>query len=193
MPRTLAPVRSRAEALALFHANQGLAFHVCNRYLRLTIARRLGRNEVEQVALLALWDAARLHDPALGTFASYAGVAIRRRLRLALDRFAAGEVLPLSSLGDEDGEPFQPVAPDEADSVLAADQSEEVGRLLSRLPQRWARILRMRYGLDDGVPLTFREIAARLGGGRQAAQQLEARALERLRKHVRRSRQPSPV
>ncbi len=64
---------------------------------------------------------------------------------------------------------------------------EQIDRALSTLPAREARILRLRFGLQDGQTYTLEEIGDKFGLTRERIRQLESKALRRLR-HPRRSR-----
>lgn len=68
---------------------------------------------------------------------------------------------------------------------LLKDKLEEV---LSTLSPREARILRLRYGLDDGTSYTLEEVGRKFGLTRERIRQIEGRALRQLR-HPKRSRQ----
>lgn len=66
----------------------------------------------------------------------------------------------------------------------AAEQAETrdlVARALSRLRPREAEVIRLRYGFDDGVELTYEQIAERLDLTRERIRQIEFRALRRIR------------
>lgn len=63
----------------------------------------------------------------------------------------------------------------------AQELSEEVADALDLLPERERDVLRLHYGLDTRQPLTLAEVGTQLGVTRQRAQQIEARALRRLR------------
>ncbi|HMM26982.1 MAG TPA: sigma-70 family RNA polymerase sigma factor [Aggregatilineaceae bacterium] len=58
---------------------------------------------------------------------------------------------------------------------------EHLAQVLSRLPQREAHILRLRYGLFDGETHTLEEVGREIGVTRERVRQLEAQALNRLR------------
>ncbi|MBQ6488702.1 MAG: sigma-70 family RNA polymerase sigma factor [Solobacterium sp.] len=58
---------------------------------------------------------------------------------------------------------------------------ERIREILKELPEREAGILRMRYGLDDGVPKTLEEVGAVYNVTRERVRQLEQRALRRLK------------
>ncbi|MBE7511221.1 MAG: sigma-70 family RNA polymerase sigma factor [Anaerolineales bacterium] len=53
---------------------------------------------------------------------------------------------------------------------------------LSRLPDREAHILKLRYGLEDGEAHTLEEVGKAIGVTRERVRQLEAQAINRLRR-----------
>ena len=55
-----------------------------------------------------------------------------------------------------------------------------IERLLSMLEDREAEILRMRYGLVDGDPMTLKEIGERVNLSRERVRQIENEALKKL-------------
>lgn len=65
---------------------------------------------------------------------------------------------------------------------------EKVEEVLATLPPREARILRLRFGLETGVPYTLEEVGKKFGLTRERIRQIEGKALQRLR-HPRRARQ----
>ena len=76
-------------------------------------------------------------------------------------------------------------APDEAASyILLKEQLEEV---LETLTPREAKVLRRRFGLDDGRSRTLEEVGQEFGVTRERIRQIEAKALRKLR-HPSRSR-----
>lgn len=73
------------------------------------------------------------------------------------------------------------VSPDES----AADQllKEQVQSVLSTLSDREQKILKMRFGLDDGKSHTLEEVGQEFSVTRERIRQIEAKALAKLRKH----------
>jgi len=65
---------------------------------------------------------------------------------------------------------------------------EKIEAVLETLPPREARILRLRYGLENGHQYTLEEVGQKFGLTRERIRQIEGKALRRLR-HPRRSRQ----
>jgi RNA polymerase primary sigma factor len=74
--------------------------------------------------------------------------------------------------------------PEAAAQMLLA---EEMDKVLSTLDPREERILRLRYGLQDGRNYTLEEVGERFGLTRERIRQIEGQALRKLR-HPRRSR-----
>jgi RNA polymerase primary sigma factor len=66
--------------------------------------------------------------------------------------------------------------------------SEKVNEVLSTLSPREARILRLRFGLENGRTYTLEEVGEKFGLTRERIRQIEGKALRRLR-HPMRARQ----
>ena len=72
-------------------------------------------------------------------------------------------------------------APPPAESVAQNMLTEEIGDILDQLTPREARILRLRYGLQDGESRTLKEVGEMFGLSRERIRQLEKEALRKLR------------
>jgi RNA polymerase primary sigma factor len=83
-----------------------------------------------------------------------------------------------AELGDfiEDIEMPQP-----AETVANNMLTEEISEILDQLTPREARILRLRYGLQDGESRTLKEVGEMFGLSRERIRQLEKEALRKLR------------
>jgi RNA polymerase primary sigma factor len=83
-----------------------------------------------------------------------------------------------AELGDfiEDVEMPQP-----AETVANNMLTEEISEILDQLTPREARILRLRYGLQDGESRTLKEVGEMFGLSRERIGQLEKEALRKLR------------
>ncbi len=77
---------------------------------------------------------------------------------------------------DEDG-----VSPEEAATYELL--KEHIDETLSLLTPREQKILRMRFGLEDGRGHTLEEVGQEFGVTRERIRQIEAKALAKLRKH----------
>ncbi|MFI6350640.1 RNA polymerase sigma factor RpoD/SigA [Streptomyces sp. NPDC050560] len=70
-------------------------------------------------------------------------------------------------------------------SVLTLLRSEELDELISRLDQRTASIIKMRYGIEDGRERTLTEVGKEHGLTRERIRQIEKHALLELKKLAR--------
>ena len=89
-----------------------------------------------------------------------------------------------SELGSFIEDDETPSPPEAAEQVMLRTTLEE---LLTTLRPREARILRLRFGLQDGYHYTLEEVGRKFGLTRERIRQIEKQALQRLR-HPRRSR-----
>jgi RNA polymerase primary sigma factor len=166
-------------SLALYLARQGGVLAVPAKKLGLvhkmdaihtTLTARLGREPThEELAAAMEVDAGelnRLHSAAKGY--------------VELDKVLFGEAGPAGGLGRiVTSDRLAPV-----EQALSLDAfREELARLLLRLDEREARVVRLYFGLDGsgGEGLTFKEIGGRLGISREGARLVFNKALEGLR------------
>ena len=68
----------------------------------------------------------------------------------------------------------------EAANRLLKDHIKEI--LIDLMP-REQKILRMRFGLDDGITHTLEEVGKEFGVTSERIRQIEAKALEKIRQH----------
>jgi RNA polymerase primary sigma factor len=80
------------------------------------------------------------------------------------------------------------LTPTPIESTYGKMLRERIEAVLDTLPPREARILRLRFGLDNGHTYTLEEVGQKFGLTRERIRQIESKALRRLR-HPRRSRQ----
>jgi len=89
-----------------------------------------------------------------------------------------------SPLGADDDRTLEELLASDSDDpergAAAVDLSEQLEIALSRLPQREADILRLRFGTSESQSLTLEEVGRRYGVSRERIRQLEARALRQL-------------
>jgi RNA polymerase primary sigma factor len=71
--------------------------------------------------------------------------------------------------------------PQPAETVAQNMLTEEISEILDQLTPREARILRLRYGLQDGESRTLKEVGEMFGLSRERIRQLEKEALRKLR------------
>ena len=65
---------------------------------------------------------------------------------------------------------------------------EQLNEVLSTLSDREARVLRLRFGLEDGRARTLEEVGKEFDVTRERIRQIEAKALRKLRNPVRSKR-----
>jgi RNA polymerase primary sigma factor len=80
------------------------------------------------------------------------------------------------------------LTPTPIQSTYANLLRDKVQEVLDTLPPREARILRLRFGLENGRAYTLEEVGQKFGLTRERIRQIESKALRRLR-HPRRARQ----
>ena len=95
-------------------------------------------------------------------------------------------------IGEEDDSHLGDFIPDEdapapAEAVAVTLLREQLMEVLSTLTPREAKVLRLRYGLDDGKARTLEEVGREFNVTRERIRQIEAKALRKLR-HPSRSR-----
>lgn len=89
-----------------------------------------------------------------------------------------------SHLGDFIEDEDAPAPAEAASFLLLREQIEEV---LDTLSEREQKVLRLRFGLDDGKARTLEEVGKEFGVTRERIRQIEAKALRKLR-HPQRSK-----
>ena len=82
--------------------------------------------------------------------------------------------LEMITLDDESQNPFN--------EVNNADLEKNILCFLEKLPEREQLIIRMRYGIYNGNPMSLEEIGTEMNLSRERIRQLESKALGRLRK-----------
>ena len=83
-----------------------------------------------------------------------------------------------SHLGDFIPDDDAPAPADAASHTLLKEQLEEV---LQSLTEREAKVMRLRFGLEDGRPRTLEEVGKEFDVTRERIRQIEAKALRKLR------------
>ena len=94
-----------------------------------------------------------------------------------------------TSVGDSDDESVLGDFIEDTETVMphqAASRKllkEHIADILSELSPREQKILKIRFGLEDGVTHTLEEVGKEFGVTRERIRQIEAKALERIRDH----------
>ena len=138
------------------------AYQRCREQLEAALTRRPGTDEL---ATALGWTEARVAE-----------VAAFHREPVSLSS-------PFGEHGDDElGDVVADVdAVEPAVAAVEALLGEEIDRFLELLDQRERRIIRLRFGLDDGEPETLDQIGLRFGLTRERIRQIEARAMSKLR------------
>ena len=99
------------------------------------------------------------------------------------------EVLSIEMpVGDEDDSTLSDFIPDEknpspAQSTARAMVRDLIQEIMIDLSEREQQILKMRFGLEDGVSHTLEEVGKAFGVTRERIRQIEAKALDKIREH----------
>jgi RNA polymerase primary sigma factor len=91
-----------------------------------------------------------------------------------------------SPIGDEDDSELgmfveDTITPSPSQTTYENMLRERVNQVLATLSPREARILRLRFGLENGHPYTLEEVGHKFGLTRERIRQIEGKALRRLR------------
>ncbi|MGM1065291.1 sigma-70 family RNA polymerase sigma factor [Saccharothrix sp. Mg75] len=123
-------------------------------------------------------------DPTVEEVAEATGMAVARLVDL---RRASRDAISLETPVGQDGTTSVADLIEDTDGVQAHDVVEqaeltaELRTLVNTLPERQARIISRRYGLNDGRPCTLQEVARELGLTKERIRQLEKESLRLLR------------
>ncbi|MFW5884923.1 MAG: RNA polymerase sigma factor RpoD [Patescibacteria group bacterium] len=92
-----------------------------------------------------------------------------------------------TSIGDDDSESVLSDFIEDTDSIMPHQIAsrtllkQHLNEILDQLTSREQKILRIRFGLDDGVVHTLEEVGNEFGVTRERIRQIEAKALEKIR------------
>ena len=107
------------------------------------------------------------------------------RVRMA-KRIAQQPVSLETPIGEDDGSHLGDLIEDKAvispsDAAIGLDLKGHTAAILKTLTPREARIIKMRFGLDDGTQRTLEEVGQTFAVTRERIRQIEAKALRKLR------------
>jgi RNA polymerase primary sigma factor len=96
---------------------------------------------------------------------------------------------PTQSAPADDGTSVTDTLPDTRtppphDAVFSKSDADFVSKMLSRITEREAQVLKMRYGLSDGKRMTLKEIGGAVGLTRERVRQIEKEAKRKLEEYV---------
>jgi RNA polymerase primary sigma factor len=146
------------------------------------------------VQLLSEWRraGARLQEE-LGRVATEEEIALRlnlpkKKFNIIKKAIRVNNSAPQSGQTDSDMSPEEMLTNSNAKSpaveMVDADDLRQVLDLVSKMDQREAMVLRLRFGLDREEPMTLKDIGERLGLTRERVRQIEKEALSKLSEHM---------
>lgn len=122
-------------------------------------------------------------EPTLEELAERMGVSIERVSEI--QKIAQDPVSLETPIGEEDSHLGDFIEDDKtptaSDSVASTMLKEQIARVLDTLTPREEKVLRLRYGIDDGRPRTLEEVGKEFNVTRERIRQIEAKALRKLR------------
>ena len=139
-------------------------------------------NKLTRVQRLLLQEFGR--EPTSAEIAEKMGVTEERVCEI--QKIAQDPVSLETPIGEEEDSHLGDFIEDEktvtpSDSVSFRMLKEQLLRVLDTLTPREEKVLRLRYGLDDGKPRTLEEVGKEFNVTRERIRQIEAKALRKLR------------
>jgi RNA polymerase sigma factor (sigma-70 family) len=169
-------MKSKTDATELFEHNMGLARFMASKWIRRNLASR--KEEIHQVALIGLWEAALAYDPARGVkFSTFAGVCIYSDI-LNFFRNERRHRVPTVSLDEPLAMGRRETSVTLLDTLAALDSTREVE---DRELEQWTREnapLVAEWALDGRMQ---KEIGRSIGRSQPHTSRLIAAQVARLR------------
>lgn len=139
-------------------------------------------NKLTRVSRLLLQDLGR--EPTPSEIAEKMGVSIERVCEI--QKIAQDPVSLETPIGEEEDSHLGDFIEDEktttpSESFTFTMLKEQLLNVLDTLTPREEKVLRLRYGIDDGKPRTLEEVGREFNVTRERIRQIEAKALRKLR------------
>jgi len=120
-------------------------------------------------------------------------MGIDERKVMEIQKIAQDPVSLETPIGEEEDSHIGDFLEDESatapsDTVAFTMLKEQLLKVLDTLTPREERVLRLRYGIDDGRPRTLEEVGKEFNVTRERIRQIEAKALRKLRHPIRSKR-----
>jgi RNA polymerase primary sigma factor len=125
--------------------------------------------------------------PSIGEIAQHMDISPRKAA--AISQAIRACTCPTQSAPGDDGTSVTDTLPDTRmpqphDAVFSKSDLDFVGKMLSRITEREARVLKMRYGLSNGKRMTLKQIGEAVGLTRERVRQIEKEAKHKLEEYV---------
>ncbi len=173
----------------LIEHNLRLVAHIAKKY-----ARSSDAEDLVSIGSIGLIKAVHTFRPEAGRLTTYASRCIENEIRMhlraskklrntsaisdAVTRDREGNEVQITDLLGTDKD----MVPDEVEARIDGGRARRlIGEVLDA---REARVIRLRYGLEDGAPHPQHEVAKLLGISRSYVSRIEKRALEKLRERM---------
>ncbi len=123
-------------------------------------------------------------EPTTAEIAEHMGISESRVTEII--RIAQDPVSLETPVGEEEDSHLADFIPDDtahapSDAAMTSMMREQLMEALDALSPREQRVIRMRFGLDDGHPQTLEEVGRAFNVTRERIRQIEAKALRKLR------------
>lgn len=124
------------------------------------------------------------HDPSADEIAAELNMPVERVREIM--RIAQDPVSLETPIGEEEDSHLGDFIPDEdapapAEAASLILLKEQINQVLSTLTEREEKVLRLRFGLEDGRQRTLEEVGKQFNVTRERIRQIEAKALRKLR------------
>ena len=174
----------------LIEHNLRLVAHIAKKYA----SSGCDPDDLVSIGSIGLIKAVHTFRPEVGRLTTYASRCIENEILMHLraSRKLRGTISMGDSVGtDKEGNELQltellgtdkDMVPDEVSTRI--DSAIAVRLIGQVLDEREARVIRLRYGLEDGVFHPQHQVAKLLGISRSYVSRIEKRALETLKKHM---------
>ena len=174
----------------LIEHNLRLAVHIAKKYT----GSGVDLDDLISLGSIGLIKAVHTYRPEAGRLAAYTSRCIENEILMYLrsNRKTRANVSIDDAVGrDREGNELRICDLMGTDPDIVAQQAEtrigsaEAIALMDRvLDARERRVLRLRYGIEDGICRAQRDVAALLGISRSYVSRIEKKALEKLKKHM---------
>ena len=124
-------------------------------------------------------------DPSYEEIAEFMGLSLKKVQEI--ENYGNDLVSLDATINDDKDSTLEDILPDKSTNspeeyTMKKKLSDELARSLAKLTPREEKVVRMRFGLDDGNPKTLEEVGNVFGVTRERIRQIEAKALRKLKR-----------